>query len=91
MTDVHEGLEPKKFELSGDVVAIEFCTETGLAVGSNCTSTETGYYKENAKPGICESPHGSTDEEGDESSSAGGGGSNSGGGGSSPLDATTIE
>ena len=69
MTDVHQGLEPRKFELSSDIVAIEFCTESGLAVGSGCTKTETGYYKSNAKPDICDYPHGAeeSDEKGGDS------------------------
>ena len=62
MDDVHAGLDPKKFELSDDIVAIEFCKESGMAVGPNCTETETGYYKENAKPDVCDYPHGSSDE-----------------------------
>lgn len=67
MTEVHEGLEPKQFELSDDVVSMEFCVESGLAVTSRCTKTETGYYKKNALPGPCDMPHEATDEEGGDS------------------------
>lgn len=63
MTEAHEGLEPKQFELSDDVVSMEFCVESGLAVTSRCTKTETGYYKKNALPGPCDMPHEATDEE----------------------------
>lgn len=80
MSEVHEGLEPKQFELSDEVVAMEFCVESGLAVTSRCTKTETGYYKKSALPGPCDMPHG-----GDEESS-----SSSTEGGSSPLDAPVI-
>lgn len=78
MSDVHEGLEARQFALSDDVVAMEFCVESGLAVTSRCTKTETGYYKKNALPGACDMPHG-----GDESGEGGEGGS-------SPLDAPVI-
>lgn len=67
MTEAHEGLEPKQFELSDDVVSMEFCVESGLAVTSRCTKTETGYYKKNALPGPCDMPHEATDEEGGDS------------------------
>ena len=67
MTEVHEGLEPKQFKLSDDVVSMEFCVESGLAVTSRCTKTETGYYKKNALPGPCDMPHEATDEEGGDS------------------------
>ena len=67
MTEVHEGLEPKQFDLSDDVVSMEFCVESGLAVTSRCTKTETGYYKKNALPGPCDMPHEATDEEGGDS------------------------
>lgn len=67
MTEVHEGLEPRQFELSDDVVSMEFCVESGLAVTSRCTKTETGYYKKNALPGPCDMPHEATDEEGGDS------------------------
>ena len=89
MTDIHEGLEAKSFELSGDVVAIEFCTESGMAVGPNCTKTETGYYKKNAKPEICDYPHGADTEESSGSGSTPTGPDGSGSGG--PMDAPVIE
>ena len=78
MSDIHEGLEPRQFALSDDVVAMEFCVESGLAVTSRCTKTETGYYKKNALPGACDMPH-----DGEESGEGGEGGS-------SPLDAPVI-
>ncbi|MGI5895037.1 MAG: transglycosylase domain-containing protein [Candidatus Merdivicinus sp.] len=81
MVDVHAGLEPRKFEISDQIVAIEFCTESGMAVGPNCTKTETGYYKENAKPDVCDYPHESeSTEEGDGT-----------GGGGSPQNAKPID
>lgn len=89
MTDIHERLEAKSFELSGDVVAIEFCTESGMAVGPNCTKTETGYYKKNAKPEICDYPHGGTTEEPSDTGSTPTGPDGSGNGG--PMDAPVIE
>ena len=89
MTDIHEGLEAKSFELSGDVVAIEFCTESGMAVGPNCTKTETGYYKKNAKPEICDYPHGADTEESSGSGSTPTVPDGSGSGG--PMDAPVIE
>ncbi len=96
MTDIHQGLEPASFSLSDNVVAIEFCTESGMAVGPNCTDTETGYYKTNAKPEICDYPHGGSTEE-EEPASSGSTDSGSGaaggdtGGGNAPTDAPVIE
>ena len=77
MSDVHEGLEPKQFALSDDVVSMEFCVESGLAVTSRCTKTETGYYKKNALPGPCDMPHADAAESGEE-------------GGDSPANAPAI-
>lgn len=81
MSEVHEGLEAKQFELSDEVVAMEFCVESGLAVTSRCTETETGYYKKSALPGPCDMPHEGDDEESSSSTTEGG---------SSPLDAPVV-
>lgn len=90
MTDIHAGLEAKSFELSGDVVAIEFCKESGMAVGPNCTETETGYYKKNAKPEICDYPHGGDDSsDGDSNTTTPTAPDGSGNGG--PMDAPVVE
>ena len=49
MTDVHKGLSVKDFTLSENIVALEYCKDSGLLKGAGCTNTATGYYKNNAK------------------------------------------
>lgn len=60
MVDIHKDLPAKDFELSDNVQALEYCTVSGLLKSSSCTSVATGYYKENAKPEICNVHGGST-------------------------------
>ncbi len=35
------------------VIAADFCTQSGELAGDSCPDTETGYYREDALPGIC--------------------------------------
>lgn len=57
MGAVHEGLEVKDFELSENIVQMEYCTYSGMAAGDDCPEKKKGYYKVNAKPEICDSLH----------------------------------
>lgn len=41
------------FELDASVVKAEFCKSTGMLADSGCTNTETGYYRSNNVPAIC--------------------------------------
>ena len=55
--DIAEAEELKTFKESGDVVQRQYCTETGLVAGPNCTSTSTGFYKRTNIPGVCSGNH----------------------------------
>ncbi len=58
MSDIHKGLEAKKFTDSKYVSKRYYCAETGLLATTNCTSKEVGYYKNSYLP-TC-SHHGGT-------------------------------
>lgn len=53
MEPLHEGLEPKEFFASEEVVSLTYCTISGDLASANCTSTQTGWYKSSRKPGMC--------------------------------------
>lgn len=55
--DIAEAGERKTFKESTGVVQRQYCTETGLVAGSNCTSTSTGFYKRTNIPGVCSGEH----------------------------------
>lgn len=62
MGDLYQGMEPKEFELTGEVVKKQFCTVTGLLAGDGCP-TDTGYYKASKLPDTCNGGHGGTEPE----------------------------
>lgn len=68
MGEIHANLEVKDFTLSDNIVQMVYCKESGLAATSACTETDKGYYKSNAKPGLCDAIHGAEDDEGDDTS-----------------------
>ena len=47
----------KTFKSSPNVVQRQYCTETGLIAGNNCTSTSTGFYKKTNIPAVCSGDH----------------------------------
>lgn len=53
MNRIHDGLESKEFEYSGDAVQRSFCTATGLLAGDSCSSVKTGWFKIDNLPGVC--------------------------------------
>ncbi|MBR0537697.1 MAG: transglycosylase domain-containing protein [Clostridia bacterium] len=53
MTRVHEGLENKDFEMSGDAVQRTFCARTGMIASSSCGARGTGWYTIDNIPGVC--------------------------------------
>ena len=55
--DIAEAEELKTFKPSNSVVQRQYCTETGLIAGPNCSSTSTGFYKRTNIPGICSGEH----------------------------------
>ncbi len=59
MKDVHEGLEPKQFIASSNVVPVTYCKDTGYAATEFCERTATGWYKTTNIPSKCPQ-HGST-------------------------------
>lgn len=58
--DIAEAGELKSFKSSSSVVLRDYCTETGLIAGNNCSSTSTGFYKRTNIPGVCSGDHIST-------------------------------
>ena len=59
MKALHEDLQIKDFEMPDGVEKLEYCTATGQLATEGCTSRETGVYKSDFKPGLCET-HGGT-------------------------------
>ncbi len=55
--DIAENEDLKEFEATSSVVQREYCEETGLIAGSNCTDTLTGYYKRTNIPATCSGEH----------------------------------
>ncbi len=53
MTAIHKGLPEKDFEYASNVVARQYCTQTGLLASDSCTSKATGYYKTSHLPATC--------------------------------------
>lgn len=54
MTEVHEGLEPKNFELPDEnVVELSYCTETGMLSTEFCPGSRNGYYRLSNIPSSC--------------------------------------
>ncbi len=53
--EIHEGLEAKTFPKSSGTVQKSFCTYTGKLAGSNCSSTQKGWYKISNLPSVCTS------------------------------------
>ena len=62
--DIAEAEEIKTFKESSSVVQREYCTETGLVAGPNCTSTSTGFYKRTNIPAVCLGDHINADLDG---------------------------
>ncbi len=61
MTKVHEGATGKQFPTSPDVVALQYCTETGMLAGPGCSNTAVGYYKKSNLPPTCSYHNGGYD------------------------------
>lgn len=54
MRNVHQGLEGKRFDKPGNVVAVNVCRTSGKCATSACKDTYTEYFVEGAIPGKCE-------------------------------------
>ena len=55
--DIAENEENHDFKMPATVKELEYCTKTGLIAGSNCYSTEVGYYKQTNVPEVCSGQH----------------------------------
>ncbi len=55
--DIAEASEVKSFTATAMAVEREYCTETGLIAGRNCSETATGYYKKTNIPPTCSGDH----------------------------------
>ena len=53
MSKIHNGLEPKEFEVSSYATERYYCTSTGLLATSACPSKSIGWYKKSNTPGVC--------------------------------------
>ncbi len=53
MDRVHDGLEEKEFEYSGDSVRRAYCNVSGMLASSSCGSTNSGWYKIDNLPAVC--------------------------------------
>ncbi|MCD7774698.1 MAG: transglycosylase domain-containing protein [Clostridiales bacterium] len=53
MNKIHANLPSKSFTYSDDLVQMTYCTSTGLIASSSCSSTATGWYKEDSIPATC--------------------------------------
>ena len=53
MASVHEGLEPKQFQYSSNVVSVTYCRMTGYAASEDCEDTAVGWYTTSNIPGPC--------------------------------------
>ena len=54
MADIHKELEVKKFPVAEDVVQRQYCVHSGLLASELCATQETGYYKKDALPDVCD-------------------------------------
>ena len=59
MKVLHEDLQIKDFEQPDGIEVLKYCTATGQLATEACTSTDTGVYKSDFKPALCEK-HGNT-------------------------------
>ena len=53
MKAAHKGLASRKFNLSSNVVARQYCTVSGGLASPYCPSTATGYYSRNTSMPVC--------------------------------------
>lgn len=53
MQDVLKNKKDKTFKLPSSVKKIEYCENTGLLANEFCSSTSTGYYKDDYMPDVC--------------------------------------
>lgn len=54
MKALHENLQIKDFEQPDGIEVLEYCTATGQLATEGCTTRETGVYKSDFKPDLCE-------------------------------------
>ena len=69
MTEIHKGLDEKKFELSDEVIEAKYCRITGKLAVPSCYSTDTGYYVPGVNIETCKGGHPAPEPEEDATSS----------------------
>ena len=55
--DIAENEKNHDFKMPNTVKELYYCTKTGLIAGSNCWSTDVGYYKQTNVPEVCNGQH----------------------------------
>ncbi|MEG2144798.1 MAG: penicillin-binding transpeptidase domain-containing protein, partial [Oscillospiraceae bacterium] len=53
MAPIHANLPVKEFETLGDVVSLEYCTESGEIASPQCVNKAYGWYKSKSVPPVC--------------------------------------
>ena len=54
MKGITEGDPAQSFVKDPDVIIMDYCTQTGLLAGDNCTKTQQGYYRKSKLPKKCD-------------------------------------
>ncbi len=54
MRVITEGEPAQSFVKDPDVIIMDYCTQTGLLAGDNCTKTQQGYYRKSKLPKKCD-------------------------------------
>lgn len=54
MTEIHEDLPRKSFDVSSGVVSRSYCVGSGLLASDACASTATGWYKTSNLEAVCQ-------------------------------------
>ena len=57
MSDIHNKLPKKSFDLSPNMKELRYCTKTGMLASATCKSTAVGYYKPDNTPAVCTGNH----------------------------------
>ncbi len=57
MEEIHQGLEPKTFPTTNELIQAPYCTMSGLLATDICGAPGMGYYKPSYVPGYCNGNH----------------------------------
>lgn len=70
MDKIHEGLDDKEFEDTGNVVKRYYCVNSGKLASSSCYDTAVGWYNADDLPGYCGGHYSRKNDDDDEDSSS---------------------